>query len=182
MTVCFVGNQFEFFFWLGKSYEVLDTYSDSDGKTYRYLIEDDLGYQEWQDIVDEEGLFRFLPLTGHCVKFNAKSFDNPSRSNIAVSGWSRQIQTGFLVSPIKVSDIRLENNQLVFNTFFTYLVYNKSYLTIDLSNIEGSSDNVYFISEDRKLISVERDEQFSINFTEVDKIREDKLNIILGCI
>jgi hypothetical protein len=29
---------------------------------------------------------------------------------------------------------------------------------------------------------VERDEQFLINFTEVDKIREDKLNIILGCI
>jgi hypothetical protein len=62
------------------------------------------------------------------------------------------------------------------------LAHNKSYLTIDLSNIEGSSDNVYFISEDKKLISVERDEQFLINFTEVDKIREDKLNIILGCI
>jgi hypothetical protein len=29
-----------------------------------YLIEDDLGYKEWQDIVDEEGLFRFGPLTG----------------------------------------------------------------------------------------------------------------------
>jgi hypothetical protein len=39
------------------------------------------------------------------------------------------------------------------------LAHNKSYLTIDLSNIEGSSDNVYFISEDKKL-SVERDEQF----------------------
>jgi hypothetical protein len=61
------------------------------------------------------------------------------------------------------------------------LAHNKSYLTIDLSNIEGSSDNVYFISEDKKLISVERDEQFLINFTEVDKIREE-LNIILGCI
>jgi hypothetical protein len=59
------------------------------------------------------------------------------------------------------------------------LAHNKSYLTIDLSNIEGSSDNVYFISEKKKLISVERDEQFLIN---VDKIREDKLNIILGCI
>jgi hypothetical protein len=93
MTVCFVGSIFEFVFCVGKSYDVLDTYSDSDGKTYRYLIEDDLGYKEWQDIVDEEGLFRFGPLTGHCVKFNAKSFDNPSRSNIAA---------------IKVSDIRLK--------------------------------------------------------------------------
>jgi hypothetical protein len=80
MTVCFVGSIFEFVFCVGKSYDVLDTYSDSDGKTYRYLIEDDLGYKEWQDIVDEEGLFRFGPLTGHCVKFNAKSFDNPSRA------------------------------------------------------------------------------------------------------
>jgi hypothetical protein len=65
MTVCFVGSIFEFVFCVGKSYDVLDTYSDSDGKTYRYLIEDDLGYKEWQDIVDEEGLFRFGPLTGH---------------------------------------------------------------------------------------------------------------------
>jgi hypothetical protein len=76
------------------------------------------------------------------VKFNAKSFDNPSRSNIAA---------------IKVSDIRLEDNKLVFN--FPFHRFNKSYLTIDF-NIEGSSDNVYFISEDKKLISVERDEQF----------------------
>jgi hypothetical protein len=27
------------------NHDVLDTYSDSDGKTYRYLIEDDLGYK-----------------------------------------------------------------------------------------------------------------------------------------
>jgi hypothetical protein len=45
MTVCFVGSIFEFVFCVGKSYDVLDTYSDSDGKTYRYLIEDDLGYK-----------------------------------------------------------------------------------------------------------------------------------------
>jgi hypothetical protein len=59
----FCWSIFEFVFCVGKSYDVLDTYSDSDGKTYRYLIEDDLGYKEWQDIVDEEGLFRFGPLT-----------------------------------------------------------------------------------------------------------------------
>jgi hypothetical protein len=63
------------------------------------------------------------------------------------------------IAAIKVSDIRLEDNKLVFNTF-SPISHNKSYLTIDLSNIEGSSDNVYFISEDKKLISVERDEQF----------------------
>jgi hypothetical protein len=34
MTVCFVGSIFEFVFCVGKSYD--DTYSDSDGKTYRY--------------------------------------------------------------------------------------------------------------------------------------------------
>jgi hypothetical protein len=62
------------------------------------------------------------------------------------------------IAAIKVSDIRLIIN--LFSYLFTYLAHNKSYLTIDLSNIEGSSDNVYFISEDKKLISVERDEQF----------------------
>jgi hypothetical protein len=168
MTVCFVGIIFEFVFSVGKSYEVLDTYSD--GKTYRYLIEDDLGDQEWQYIVDEKGLFRFAPLTGYCVKFNAKPFGNPLHSRFINS------------VAIKVSGLRLEDNKLVFNTYLTYLGYNKSYLTLDLSNIEGSSDNVYFISEDKKLISIERDDVFLINFTEVDKIREDKLNIILGCI
>jgi hypothetical protein len=33
-----------------------------------------------------------------------------------------------------------------------------------------------------KIKNLLNDEQILINFTEVDKIREDKLNIILGCI
>jgi hypothetical protein len=53
---------------------------------------DDLGYKEWQDIVDEE-VYLDLDHLLVTVKFNAKSFDNPSRSNIAA---------------IKVSDIRLK--------------------------------------------------------------------------
>jgi hypothetical protein len=64
---------------------------------YLYLFvilssRDDLGYKEWQDIVDEE-VYLDLDHLLVTVKFNAKSFDNPSRSNIAA---------------IKVSDIRLK--------------------------------------------------------------------------
>jgi hypothetical protein len=42
----------------------------------------------------------------------------------------------------------MEDNKLVFNTF-SPIWRIMSYLTIDLSNIEGSSDNVYFISEEK---------------------------------
>jgi hypothetical protein len=162
MIVCFVGSFLEYFS-IGKSYDVLD-YS-----SYSYLIEDDLGDLGWQDRVDDKGYFRFVE-PGYSVKFIGGG------GSIGVS--YRQAITTTMVSRVQLD----KNNKLVFNTFFTYLVYNKCYLTFNLNDIEDSSENIYLINEDKMLVGIKRDDDFLINFTEVTKIREDKLNIILGCI